>query len=80
MAEDMVATLLPQVLMEHFDDAEQLQDAVNCSEECAALVKYRPAPKPLSEYYYYYYYSWYCTKLKIEYGVQINEYDYINCS
>jgi len=55
----MASALLPQmpsevkshfqVLMEHFDDPDQLQDAVNCSEECAALVKC-PAPTPLSEY------------------------------
>jgi len=43
----MASALLPskvkfgfQVLMEHFDGPDQLQDAVNCSEECAALAKY----------------------------------------
>jgi len=37
-----------QVLMEHFDDPAQLQDAVNCSEDCATLFKY-PTTPPLSE-------------------------------
>ncbi|XP_065917688.1 tripartite motif-containing protein 2-like [Dysidea avara] len=50
----MASALLPsmskcQVLMEHFDNPDQLQDAINCSEECAALLKY-PATTPLSEY------------------------------
>ena len=27
------------VLMEHFRDQEQLQDAINCSEECNALLE-----------------------------------------
>ncbi|XP_065894923.1 E3 ubiquitin-protein ligase TRIM71-like [Dysidea avara] len=38
-----------QVLMEHFDNLDQLQDAINCSEECAALLKY-PATTPISKY------------------------------
>ena len=38
-----------QVLMEHFDNPDQLQDAIDCSEECATLWKY-PATTPLSEY------------------------------
>ena len=38
-----------QVLMEHFDNPDQLQDAINCSEECAALLQY-PSTTPLSEY------------------------------
>ena len=37
------------VLMEHFRDQEQLQDAINCSEECNALLESPPIP-PLSEY------------------------------
>ena len=37
------------VLMEHFSDQEQLQDAINCSEECNALLESPPIP-PLSEY------------------------------
>ena len=38
-----------QVLMEHFDNPDQLQDAIDCSEECATLWKY-PATTPLSQY------------------------------
>ena len=38
-----------QVLMEHFDNPDQLQDAINCSEECTVLLKY-PAATHLSEY------------------------------
>ena len=50
----MASALLPsvskcQVLMEHFDNPDQLQDAINCSEECVALLKY-PATMLLSEY------------------------------
>ena len=50
----MASALLPsvskcQVLMEHFDNPDQLQDAINCSEECVALLKY-PAATPVSEY------------------------------
>jgi len=45
-----VANFPFQVLMEHFDDPAQLQDAVNCSEDCATLLKY-PATTPLSELY-----------------------------
>jgi len=37
------------VLMEHFRDQEQLQDAINCSEECNTLLESLPIP-PLSEY------------------------------
>ena len=37
------------VFMEHFCDQEQLQDAINCSEECNALLESPPIP-PLSEY------------------------------
>jgi len=35
--------------MEHFSDQELLQDAINCSEECHALLESPPIP-PLSEY------------------------------
>jgi len=49
-----VANFFFQVLMEHFDDPAQLQEAVNCSrdcsEDCATLLKY-PATTPLSEPY-----------------------------
>ena len=38
-----------QVLMEHFDNPDQLQDAINCSEECAALLQY-PSTTPVSKY------------------------------
>jgi len=38
-----------QVLMEHFYNPDQLQDAINRSEECAGLLK-NPAATPLSEY------------------------------
>ena len=38
-----------QVLMEHFDNPDQLQDAINSSEECADSLKF-PATTPLSEY------------------------------
>ena len=37
------------VFMEHFCDHEQLQDAINCSEECNALLD-SPLIPPLSEY------------------------------
>jgi len=37
------------VLMEHFDNPDQLQVAINCSEECAGLLK-NPATTPLPEY------------------------------
>jgi len=56
----MAYTLLPpvpsklmshfQVFMEHFDNPDQLQDAVNCSEECATLLNY-PSGTPLSAEY-----------------------------
>jgi len=39
-----------QVLMEHFDNPDQLQDAINCSGECANLLKF-PAATSLSEYF-----------------------------
>ncbi|XP_065917874.1 tripartite motif-containing protein 2-like [Dysidea avara] len=53
----MASALLPslssvakcQVLMEHFDNPDQLQDAINCSEECAALLQY-PSTTPVSKY------------------------------
>jgi len=38
-----------QLLMEHFDNPDQLQVAINCSEKCAGLLK-NPATMPLSEY------------------------------
>jgi len=38
-----------QVLMEHFDDPDQLQGVISGSEEYAALLQY-PAATPLSEY------------------------------
>ena len=49
----MASALLPsvsfvakcQVLMEHFDNPDQLQDAIKCSEECATLLKYPPVSK-----------------------------------
>ena len=57
----MVSILFPseiishfQVLIEHFD-AEQLQDAIKCSEECATLLnnpRDSPATSPLSEHRY----------------------------
>ena len=49
MAVPSVVKSLFQVLMEHFDDPDQLQDVINCSEECAALSQY-PAATPLTEY------------------------------
>ena len=54
----MASALLPpvssvvshfQVLMEHFDNPDQLQDVISCSEECATLLK-TPAATPPSEY------------------------------
>ena len=33
------------VFMEHFRDQEQLQDAINCSEECNALLESPPISK-----------------------------------
>jgi len=38
-----------QVLMEQFDDPAQLQDAINCSEDCAKLLEYFATP-PLSDH------------------------------
>jgi len=56
MAVNLVSPLLPsvtsspfQVLMEHFEDPAQLQDAINCSEDCAKLLKHFATP-PLSDH------------------------------
>ena len=49
MAASSVIKSNVQMLMENFDDPDKLQEVINCSEECAALLQY-PAATPLSEY------------------------------